>query len=55
LFDVTGRRVLARSIRSEGGEQSVSLSGAGALEPGIYLLALDAGGYSVARRVVRTR
>ena len=55
LFDVSGRRVLARSIRSEGGEQSVSLSGAGALEPGIYLLALDAGGYSAARRVIRTR
>ena len=55
LFDVTGRRVLARSIHSEGGEQSLSLSGTGALAPGIYLLALDAAGYSAARRVIRTR
>jgi hypothetical protein len=55
LYDVSGRRVLARSVRSDGGEQSVSLVGAGPLEPGIYLLALEAAGISVARRVIRTR
>ena len=55
LYDVTGRRLLVRSVHSEGGEQSISLTGAGALEPGIYLLALDAGRASVARRVIRTR
>jgi len=55
LYDVSGRRVLARSVRSDGAEQSVSLVGAGPLEPGIYLLALEAAGTSVARRVIRTR
>jgi hypothetical protein len=55
LYDVTGRRLLVRSVHSQGGEQSVSLAGAGALEPGIYLLALDTGRSSVARRVIRTR
>ena len=55
LYDVSGRRLLVRSVHSEGGEQSVSLSGAGSLEPGIYLLALDVAGSSVSRRVIRTR
>jgi len=55
LYDVTGRRRLVRSVDSEGGEQSISLTGAGALEPGIYLLALETARFSVAKRVIRTR
>jgi len=55
LYDLAGRLVESQRVSAGGGEQSVRLNGLGSLAPGVYLLALDAGRYSVARRVIRTR
>jgi hypothetical protein len=56
LFDVSGRRVLARELGARpAGPQQVGLgrSELGALAPGVYLARVAAGGHTVSGRLVR--
>ena len=55
LYDVTGRRVQSLQVSSHGNEQSVSLPGLASLAAGMYTLRLEAGAFSITRRVVRVR
>lgn len=55
LFDISGRRVLDRSLRGGAGERSVSLGLEQRLAPGVYLLRLSQRTQRATLRVVVTR
>ncbi|HET9326826.1 MAG TPA: right-handed parallel beta-helix repeat-containing protein [Candidatus Eisenbacteria bacterium] len=54
MFDVTGRRILSRTLLPEGSAQRVRLQGADDLRSGVYLVRMSQRGASVTRRVVLT-